>query len=131
MRGVIREDDLRSDDYDDAPIPDADPYGEFVRVFHRFYDPEHDIPLASHRDMRLSQRSLMHEERRSRLVAAMPTCASGGLVRAAHVSRRPFIGAQLDVHLHPRDRTVPRRVARHPASRSSAPAFRSRASLAH
>lgn len=47
MRGAIREDDLRADDYDDAPVPDADPYGEFVRVFHHFYDPEHDRALAT------------------------------------------------------------------------------------
>lgn len=46
MRGAIREDDLRFQDYDeDETPPDPDPYGEIARVYHHFFDPAHDEPL--------------------------------------------------------------------------------------
>lgn len=46
MRGAVREDDLPQAEYDESPIPDADPYGETFRVFHHFYDPVNDRPLT-------------------------------------------------------------------------------------
>ena len=42
MRGAIREDDL-TDIY--AENPQDDPYGDFHRVLHHFYDPVNDKPL--------------------------------------------------------------------------------------
>jgi len=40
MRGAIREDDLKSEDYDGATyLPDADPWGEITRPLHHFYSP--------------------------------------------------------------------------------------------
>lgn len=49
MRGSIREDDLLQTSYkpDEEPNPpDIDPHGEFMRVYHHFYDPVHQIPLT-------------------------------------------------------------------------------------
>lgn len=47
MRGAVREDDLRQSSYEEhEPRPEVDPHGEFTRVFHHFYDPIHDQPLA-------------------------------------------------------------------------------------
>jgi len=50
MRGVVREDDLSTSEFISDPIPDADPRGDFTRVFGHFYDPINndgipDVPL--------------------------------------------------------------------------------------
>jgi len=49
MRGVIREDDLLQSDPHDGPLPDADPRGEFRRVFNHFYDPINNRMLHASR----------------------------------------------------------------------------------
>ncbi len=48
MRGVILEDQIRSEDYraSDGPLPDPDPRGDIRRVFNHFYDPIHDQRLT-------------------------------------------------------------------------------------
>ncbi len=47
IRGAIREDDLPQKYYQlGEPRPDADRFGEVVRVFHHFYDPANDRGLT-------------------------------------------------------------------------------------
>lgn len=47
VRGAVREDDLRPEDYTDGgPYPDLDPYGPFLRVANHFFDPINNLPLV-------------------------------------------------------------------------------------